>query len=103
MSRRKFKDIIRFAAGYLLERPTIDEPTDHAAEGSRNVVFTGQAEPEPFKGLSLEGGIGGIHYSGPTGFTIAPVRTLTVASSNPSSGVTITVTTDIDGNGNGTT
>ena len=69
MARRKFKDTIRFTDGYILERPTIDEPTDHAAEGSRNVLFTGQAEPEPFKGLVLVSGIGGIHYSGLAGFT----------------------------------
>jgi hypothetical protein len=59
MTRRKFKDVIRFIGGFILERPDIDT-ADYAAEGSRNVLFSGQAEPIPFKGLELVDGIGAL-------------------------------------------
>ncbi len=59
MARRKFKDVIRFLGGFILERPETDT-ADYAAEGSHNVLFTGQAEPIPFKGLELVDGIGAL-------------------------------------------
>lgn len=65
MARRLFRDILRFTAGFILERPTLDVPLDFAGEGSSNVLFIGQGEPEPFKGVTVVNGvIGGTYYSG---------------------------------------
>ena len=69
MSRKKFLDVIRFHAGFILSKPKISDPSyssrdggswNYAAEGSANVLFLGQAEPVPFKGLALISGIGAI-------------------------------------------
>lgn len=68
MSRRKFRDILRFSRGYISSRSKIDDPnysdnrtipSDYAAEGSANVLFTGQSHPEPFKGVTVASGTGG--------------------------------------------
>ncbi len=74
MTRKKFKDIIRYERGYISGRPEIDDSTyegenveDYATEGSQNVLFTGEAEPVPFKGLTLVDGIGVITGGGPIG------------------------------------
>lgn len=73
LSRRKFTDILRFVAGYIIERPTLDEPIDAAAEGSSNVLFMGQGEPTPFKGVEDQSEIGGVYHVGRFGITdIAP-------------------------------
>lgn len=83
MSRRKFLDIIRYYRGFILDRPTIDDGpgygsdgADYAAEGSYNVLFVGEAEPVPFKGLALVDGvgiIGGTHVGpGVGGFAPPP-------------------------------
>ena len=105
MSRQKFRDLINFYLGFILDRPVIDDQSvDYAAEGSSNVLFLGEGEPVPFKGLTLVSGVGGIYYSGPNGFALGPVFTLTVSSQDPSSGVSITVSpTDLEGNTNGST
>jgi hypothetical protein len=69
MGRSKFTDVLRFDAGFVLERPTIDEPIDAAAEGSQNVLFAGQGEPKPFKGLESQAGVGGNYQIGTFGLT----------------------------------
>ncbi len=69
MSRRKFKDALRFVDGFIIERPAIDEPIDSAAEGSSNVLFSGQGEPTPFRGMNEQAGIGGIYNVGAFGIT----------------------------------
>jgi hypothetical protein len=66
MSRQRFRDVIRFARGFILSRPKIDADTNYAADGSHNVIFMGQAKPRPFKGMESQGGIGGI-YGTPAG------------------------------------
>jgi hypothetical protein len=68
MSRKKFTDTIRFYSGFILSKPKIADTAsgvgggvwNYAAEGSANVLFLGQAEPVPFKGLALISGIGAI-------------------------------------------
>lgn len=73
MARRKFRDIIRFVAGFILERPTLAAPIDCASEGSSNVLFVGQGEGKPFKGLEVQvGKIGGTYHLGVFGLTKAP-------------------------------
>lgn len=64
--RKPFKDVIRYLRGFVLSRPKIDDNTNYAARGSRNVLFMGQAKPRPFKGMDLVGGTGGI-YGTPAG------------------------------------
>lgn len=64
MARERFKDVIRFVAGFILERPTIDDPIDCASDGSQNILFIGQGEGVPFKGLTVQSGIGGIYHLG---------------------------------------
>lgn len=73
MARRRFRDVIRFVAGFINERPTLDEPIDCASEGSSNVLFIGQGEPTPFKGVEVQEGTGGVYQLGTFGLTdIAP-------------------------------
>lgn len=75
MGRQSFRDLIRFKRGFILSRPKIDANTDYAAEGSQNVIFTGQGRPRPFKGLELVAGIGGVFgqpVGGIVGFAGAP-------------------------------
>lgn len=69
MARKRFKDVLRFFAGFVLERPMIDEPIDCAADGSQNVLFVGQGEGVPFKGLTVQNGIGGKYQVGTFGLT----------------------------------
>jgi hypothetical protein len=63
MARIKFMDVIRYTAGFILARPKIESNkkgrTDYCTEGSFNVLFTRQAKPVPFKGLTLVSGSGG--------------------------------------------
>ncbi len=105
MSRKKFSDTLTYSRGYISGRPLLDEgSSDYATEGSHNILFTGEAALEPFKGLALVDGIGAISGGPPGGFGLPPTFILTVSSENPSSGVAITVSpSDLDGSSNGTT
>ena len=108
MSRRQFKDLIRFFQGFISDRPELDAPIDYAAKGSVNALFIGQGEPVPFNGLAEQSGIGGIFGSpvsgGVGGFAVSPVGLVVINSLSPDSGVAITVSpNDINGNSNGVT
>lgn len=69
MPRTPFIEEFRFSQGFILSRPKVDDasysrldqvgPRDYAAEGSANVLFTGNGRPEAFKGLASVSGIGG--------------------------------------------